>query len=67
MISDHGYVAYCVGQPSAVVVNDTVYLFYSSIYGVEPGPNPGFVLLATSIDGINFNLVNDRSVICLLM
>jgi hypothetical protein len=48
-------VAYCVGQPTAVVVGDAVYLFYSSVYpGASPGPNPGVILAAVSADGVNF-------------
>lgn len=34
---------YCVGQPSAVVFNDLVYLFFTEVDKPNmPGPNPGY-------------------------
>ena len=48
---------YCVGQPSAAVVDDSIVVFYSSIGGVNDnseGPNPGRVLAMASKDGVNF-------------
>jgi len=48
---------YCVGQPSALVVNNTVYVYYTNQKGGEPGPNPGYIYLATSTDGLNFKLL----------
>eukprot|EP01119_Soliformovum_irregulare_P013733 TRINITY_DN3686_c0_g1_i1.p1 TRINITY_DN3686_c0_g1~~TRINITY_DN3686_c0_g1_i1.p1 ORF type:complete len:387 (-),score=86.86 TRINITY_DN3686_c0_g1_i1:163-1323(-) len=52
--------AYCVGQPSAVAVNDTVYLFYTNQYPGDGGPNGGLVLLSVSQDGVNFKPANGR-------
>ena len=58
--------AYCVGQPSAVLVNGTIYMFYTNNYPGDPGPNPGYILTAVSRDGIHFTNVNTRqvSIIC---
>eukprot|EP01113_Clastostelium_recurvatum_P005049 TRINITY_DN12246_c0_g1_i1.p1 TRINITY_DN12246_c0_g1~~TRINITY_DN12246_c0_g1_i1.p1 ORF type:complete len:411 (-),score=56.46 TRINITY_DN12246_c0_g1_i1:31-1131(-) len=53
---------YCVGQPSALVHNDTVYLYFTQVAdGVNyPGPNQGYVYLATSTDGIHFEWANAK-------
>jgi hypothetical protein len=50
--------SYCLGQPSAVVVGDQVYLYYSNAYPGDPGPGPGKIFLSTSADGIQFSLAN---------
>eukprot|EP00040_Diaphanoeca_grandis_P041262 m.262693 g.262693 ORF g.262693 m.262693 type:complete len:1058 (-) comp46733_c0_seq1:105-3278(-) len=49
---------YCIGQPSAVVKDDSILLYYSSIgANGDPtqGPNPGRILGATSSDGFHFD------------
>jgi len=50
--------AYCVGQPSAVVVGrDEIVVFYSSVGGVNDpvaGPNPGRILAAVTTNGVDF-------------
>ena len=49
--------AYCVGQPSAVVLDGEVVVFYSSIGGINDpsdGPNPGRIIAASSSDGVHF-------------
>jgi len=52
---------YCVGQPSAVVYNDLVYLFYTNVNATNlPGPNPGYIYLSISKDGINFQDANNN-------
>lgn len=48
---------YCVGQPSALVHLDAIYLYYSSIGATgDPttGPNGGRILGAVSDDGVHF-------------
>lgn len=50
-----------MGQPAAVVVNETVYLYYTLSRANDPGPNPGRIFLATSKDGVHFDLVNPPS------
>jgi hypothetical protein len=50
---------YCVGQPSAVTFNNSVFLYFTQINsGNMPGPNAGYVYLATSPDGVNFRWVD---------
>ena len=49
--------AYCVGQPSAVVIGDEIVVFYSSVGGAnDPStpPNPGRVLAQATSDGVLF-------------
>jgi len=53
---------YCIGQPSAVVYNDMVYLFFSFVNASNlPGPNPGYIYLAVSPDGVNFKWANNAN------
>jgi len=50
---------YCLGQPAAVVVNETVYLYYTLVTPNDTqGPNNGKIFLGKSIDGVHFTLVN---------
>jgi hypothetical protein len=49
--------AYCVGQPSAAVIDGSIVVFYSSIGGandVMKAPNPGRILAMTSDNGVVF-------------
>ena len=49
--------AYCVGQPSAAVIDGNIVVFYSSIGGandVMTAPNPGRILAMTSDNGVVF-------------
>ncbi|MEB2313958.1 MAG: hypothetical protein OZ921_07705 [Sorangiineae bacterium] len=50
--------SYCVGQPSAVVADARVYLYYTNAYPGDPGPAPGDIHLATSTDGVQFQPAN---------
>lgn len=46
---------YCVGQPSAVVWDDTVIVYYTLVDdATTQPPNPGNVLRAVSSDGVTF-------------
>ena len=50
--------AYCVGQPTAAVIDGEVVLFYSSVGGIndnKEGPNPGRILAMSSNDGRTFS------------
>eukprot|EP01052_Picozoa_sp_SAG31_P013405 SAG31_NODE_805_length_11970_cov_3.710793_2_plen_1098_part_00 len=49
--------AYCVGQPSATIIDGSVVVFYSSVGGVNDDaqpPNPGRILAMSSKDGVHF-------------
>ena len=49
--------AYCVGQPSAVIIDDSIVVFYSSVGGANDDtapPNPGRILAMSSKDGVHF-------------
>ena len=49
--------AYCVGQPSAAVIDGAIVVFYSSIGGANDPttpPNPGRILSMVSDDGVVF-------------
>ena len=54
---------YCIGQPSALIYNGQVVLYYSRISpsDVTP-PNEGVVLAAVSDDGIAFSPFGDEGV-----
>jgi hypothetical protein len=45
---------YCVGQPSAVVVGDVVYLYYSNIRAGDPGVNMGYVRVHVVTSALRF-------------
>lgn len=51
---------YCVGQPSAVAVNGTIYVWYTNQCSTDqPGPNPGYIYLQTSKNGVDFTPANN--------
>eukprot|EP01090_Pellita_catalonica_P007465 TRINITY_DN18050_c0_g1_i1.p1 TRINITY_DN18050_c0_g1~~TRINITY_DN18050_c0_g1_i1.p1 ORF type:complete len:348 (-),score=24.46 TRINITY_DN18050_c0_g1_i1:309-1352(-) len=58
--------AYCIGQPSALVHNDKIYVYYSSVFPLNHGsgpPNEGYVLLSTTPNGVsNWQAETNRTV-----